>query len=215
MNPKFRSTLAPWRRIGLAAAAGMILVGGAACGSSGTDPMAGHSMPPTPASGSPSPSASAEKPANRDDVAFAAMMIPHHEQAVWMSDTLLAKKGLDPEVKALAEQIRAAQQPEIDTMKRWLVDWGTPPDHSQMDHGDDGGGMMTPEEMRELRDEPDAGPAQRQFLEAMIKHHQGAVTMAEVEVEKGKNAEAIALAKTIITTQQEEISTMEGILERL
>ena len=213
MNPNFRSTRAPWRRIGLTAAAGMIVIGGTACGSSGTDPMAGHSMPPTAASGSPS--ASAEKPANRDDVAFAAMMIPHHEQAVWMSDTLLAKQSLDPEVKALAEQIRAAQQPEIDTMKRWLVDWGTPPDHSQMDHGDDGGGMMTPEEMRELRDETEAGPAQRQFLEAMIKHHRGAVTMAQAEVEKGKNAEAIALAKTIISTQQQEFTTMEGLLDRL
>ncbi|MFC7625234.1 DUF305 domain-containing protein [Microlunatus sp. GCM10028923] len=211
----FRSTPAPLRRIGLTAAAGMILIVGAACSdsSSGTDPMAGHSMPPTQASGSPT--ASAEKPANRDDVAFAAMMIPHHEQAVWMSDTLLAKKGLDPEVQTLAEQIRAAQQPEIDTMKRWLEEWGTPPDHSQMDHGDDNGGMMTPEEMRELRDETDAEQAQQQFLEAMIKHHQGAVTMAQAEVEKGKNAEAIAMAKTIIATQQEEITTMEGILDRL
>lgn len=213
MNPTFRSTAAPLRRIGLTAAAGVILIAGAACSSSGTDPMAGHSMPPTSASGTPAPTA--ETPANRGDVAFAAMMIPHHEQAVWMSDTILTQQGLDPEVKTLAEQIRAAQQPEIDTMKRWLEDWGTPPDHSQMDHGDDGGGMMTPEEMRELRDETDVEKAQVLFLEAMIKHHQGAVTMAQAEVAEGKNAEAIAMAKSIITSQQQEIRTMEGIRDRI
>lgn len=79
------------------------------------------------------------------------MMIPHHKQAVEMSDLMLAKSGIDPEVKTLAEQIKAAQQPEIDTMKSWLKAWGeTMPDHRGMDHGSDNGGMMTPEDMRAL-----------------------------------------------------------------
>ena len=60
---------------------------------------------------------------NQADVMFAQMMIPHHQQAIDMSDIILAKEGVHPEVTALAEQIKAAQQPEIDTMNRWLSAW--------------------------------------------------------------------------------------------
>ena len=82
---------------------------------------------------------------NDADVMFAQMMIPHHQQAVEMSDLILDKSGIDPEVKALAEQIKGAQQPEIDTMNGWLKAWdATMPDHGGMDHGSDNGGMMTP-----------------------------------------------------------------------
>lgn len=195
------------RRLGLATAAALLVLTG--CGSG--DPMAGHSMPPTP-TGSASAGATTERTFNSDDVMFAAMMIPHHQQAIEMSDLILPKKGLDPEVKTMAEQIKAAQQPEIDTMNRWLEEWGTPPDHSS--HGDDDGGMMTPEEMREMRD-AEPKKAQRMYLKGMIEHHQGAIRMAETEITDGKDPETIALARSIVTTQQEEISTMQGILDRL
>jgi uncharacterized protein (DUF305 family) len=205
-------------RVGLAAAAGITMIAAAACGANGTDPMAGHSMPasPTASSSAPSPSASptAEKPANPDDVEFTAMMIPHHEQAIMRADMIIPKKGLDPEVKTMAEQIKAAQQPEIDTMNRWLKEWGTPPDHSQMDHAGGDSGMMTPEQMRAMRD-ADTDEAQIAFLEGMIEHHKGAIRMAQTEIEKGKNPDAIALANSIITSQHEEITTMQAILDRL
>jgi uncharacterized protein (DUF305 family) len=55
---------------------------------------------------------------------FARMMIPHHEQAIEMSDIILAKEGLDPEVATLAEEIKAAQGPEIEQMESWLKAWG-------------------------------------------------------------------------------------------
>ena len=56
---------------------------------------------------------------NEADVMFVQMMIPHHEQAVDMSDMVLSKSGINPEVQALAKQIKAAQQPEIDMMNAW------------------------------------------------------------------------------------------------
>lgn len=87
---------------------------------------------------------------NNADVLFAQIMIPHHEQAVAMIDMLLDKRGVNPEVTALAEQIKAAQQPEIDTMNGWLRVWGRQPmDDGGMHHGS-GGGMMTEDEMRQL-----------------------------------------------------------------
>ncbi|WP_234714477.1 DUF305 domain-containing protein, partial [Mycobacterium tuberculosis] len=63
---------------------------------------------------------------------FVTMMIPHHEQAIEMSDILLAKDGADPRVVELAEQIKAAQGPEIDKMLGWLEDWGVEYDPDSM-----------------------------------------------------------------------------------
>ena len=152
---------------------------------------------------------------NAADVMFAQMMIPHHQQAVDMSDMLLAKSGVNPEVAALAEQIKAAQQPEIDTMNSWLDTWGrTQIDDGGMHHGGADDGMMTEEEMRTL-DKANGSDGQRLYLDGMIKHHTGAIKMAETEIASGKNPEAITLAKNIAETQQQEIATMTELLAKI
>ncbi|WP_314428251.1 DUF305 domain-containing protein [uncultured Microbacterium sp.] len=155
---------------------------------------------------------SASADVNSDDVMFARMMIEHHEQAIEMSDVLLGKEGVDERVVALAEDIKAAQEPEIQKMDQWLEDWDA--DMGGMDGMDHGDGMMSEEDMRALEDAagPDAGPL---FLEQMIEHHEGAVDMAQDEVDNGQNSDAIALAETIITAQTEEIATMKEILATL
>ncbi len=77
---------------------------------------------------------------------FAQHMIPHHQQAVEMSDVLLGKQGIDPRVTELATQIKGAQAPEIEQMQGWLKQWGNPPmppmNHGDMNHGDMGQGDM-------------------------------------------------------------------------
>jgi len=154
---------------------------------------------------------------NQADVMFAQMMIPHHQQAIDMSDMILAKQGVHPEVTALAEQIKAAQQPEIDTMNRWLSAWGRDMDPGAGDggghHGGEGG-IMTEEQMRQL-DKANARDGQQLFLEGMIQHHQGAIEMAEKEIDEGKNPEAIDLAKQIAESQQQEIGTMQELLTEI
>ncbi|WP_454836832.1 DUF305 domain-containing protein [Rhodococcus qingshengii] len=70
---------------------------------------------------------------NQADVTFAEQMIPHHSQAVEMSDMLLSKDGIDPRVTALAEQIKAAQGPEIEQLQAWLTSWGQSSSSSGMD----------------------------------------------------------------------------------
>jgi uncharacterized protein (DUF305 family) len=89
---------------------------------------------------------------NAADVAFATDMVQHHAQALSMVDLTMGRP-LDPEVQALAEQIRAAQAPEIEQMVDWLTSWDeevpeTVRDHANaghdmgdMDMGDDMGGM--------------------------------------------------------------------------
>ena len=67
------------------------------------------------------------------DVMFSMMMVPHHLQAIEMSD-LVPTRSTDPELLALARQIKAAQQPEVDTMTTWLASWGAEP---MMGHEED------------------------------------------------------------------------------
>ncbi len=156
---------------------------------------------------------------NDADVTFAQEMIPHHAQAVQMSEMLLDKSDVDPEVVDLAEQIKDAQAPEIGTMSGWLEDWDedVPPtdmgDMGDMKMGNmDMNGMMSADDVAALED---AAPddAARLFLEGMTVHHEGAIEMAEQEVDEGSAPEAIDLAETIIDAQQGEIDQMEELLD--
>jgi uncharacterized protein (DUF305 family) len=190
--------------------------------------LAGCSGGAPQSSGSPaatSPAASSATIANEaaehdsDDLYFVQMMIPHHQQAVEMSQTLLGKDGIPQDVRELAERIVAAQKSEIDHMNQMLQAWGQPAvtessgmgmDHGMMSDGA-GNGMMSDEQMGQLDDA--AGPgAARIYLEQMIMHHRGAVVMAQNEMDNGQNPEAVALSKTIITDQNAEIEEMEGLL---
>ncbi len=144
-------------------------------------------------------------------------MIPHHAQAVEMSEILLATDGVDPQVADLAEQIKAAQQPEIQTMTGWLNEWDEdvpPTSTSEMGSMSSMEGMMSPEDMADL-DAADGAQASRLFLEQMTEHHNGAIEMAESEVEDGAYPDAVDLAEQIIATQQAEIDTMERLLADL
>ena len=153
--------------------------------------------------------------ANMADLMFARMMIPHHEQAVEMSDIVLAADGVSAEARDLATRIKEAQQPEIDLMEGWLDDWGNAMGQGMNGMGDMEGmsddGMLDDEEMDALRDA--SGPqAEELFLEGMIEHHEGAIEMAEQELEDGAYAPALELAEDIIDTQRAEIEEMEDLL---
>ena len=153
---------------------------------------------------------------NDADVMFAQMMIPHHEQAIEMSDIVLAHPDVMPEVSDLAQQIKDAQQPEIETLNGWLAEWGAEPAEGEMDHGSMGhdSGMMSEEDLAAL-EAASGDELNRLFLEQMTMHHEGAVAMAQDQVDNGQNPDAIALAEEIITTQEEEITTMAVILGTL
>ncbi|MDF9279486.1 DUF305 domain-containing protein [Arthrobacter sp. EH-1B-1] len=203
----------------LAIAATLTLAG---CGSSDTP---GTATAPETSAGSAAPETTQDTAAehNDADVMFAQMMIPHHRQAVEMSEIMLEKDSISPEVRDLATQIRDAQAPEIETMTGWLETWGEPvePEGGMEGHdmGNMGGsgemqGMMTEDELAEL-EAAEGDEAARMFLESMTAHHNGAVEMAQEEIENGQYPDAIALAETIVETQQAEIEEMGALLAEL
>jgi uncharacterized protein (DUF305 family) len=75
-------------------------------------------------------------------------------------------------------------------------------------------GMMSPEDMTALQNAQGVDASQL-FLTQMITHHQGAITMAQTEIDSGQSPEAVALAHKIADTQQQEITTMQNILSSL
>lgn len=147
---------------------------------------------------------------NDADVAFAQMMIPHHEQATAMAE--LAPERAGDEVQTLAEEIQAAQGPEIEQMNALLESWGQEPmeDMEDMDH-EDMSGMMSEEQMAELEG-AEGEEFDTMFLQMMIEHHEGAVEMAQTELDEGVNPEARDLAQQIIDDQDAEIEQMNEML---
>ncbi|MCU0297208.1 MAG: DUF305 domain-containing protein [Candidatus Nanopelagicales bacterium] len=183
------------------------------------------SSQPAP-SASPSVSAAATT-GSATEIAFAQGMIPHHQQAIEMADLALDPRAdASPQVKALAEQIKGAQDPEIEQMTQWLQQWGAPSampgaseDIGGMDHGghDMGGmtmsGMMTTEQMQQLQQV--TGTAfDTMWLQMMVEHHEGAIAMAEQVKAGSTNPEVTSLADAIITGQRTEINTMRGYLDQ-
>jgi uncharacterized protein (DUF305 family) len=157
---------------------------------------------------------------NDADVEFATGMIQHHAQALAMVDLTLGRE-LDPEVTALAEQIRMAQSPEIEQMTTWLTEWDQPVPETVRDHANAHGdgsahmnpdlpGMMSDQEMADL-EAARGDEFQRRWLAMMIEHHEGAIEMAESERGTGHFAPAMKMADRIATTQQQEIETMQGL----
>jgi uncharacterized protein (DUF305 family) len=166
------------------------------------------------------------------DVTFASNMIQHHAQALALVD-LTVRRDLSPEVAGLAEAIREAQGPEIETMTDWLQEWGeevpaTVRDHLNAEgHGDDHAeghddpgddlgagmpGMVSEEDLAALEDAPEQ-EFEDLFLTLMIEHHEGAVTMAEEQVSAGEDPDAVALAEQIVAAQRAEIKEMQALLD--
>ena len=140
-----------------------------------------------------------------DDISFAEMMIPHHEQAIEMSEIALLNTT-NPDVLQLAQEIKDAQSPEIDLMKSWDgVKASTHAGH-MMD------GMLSESELSELR-EAKGKAFHVLFLNGMIKHHEGAIAMAEEVVDSANKAVA-DLSASIIAAQKLEIEKMNELLRK-
>lgn len=200
------------KRLAVTTAAMAALAGLAACGNDDDKSSSGTSSDQSAAA------------FNDADVTFATSMIPHHLQALEMVD-LADRRALDPAVQELVAQVETAQSPEVETMSGWLTEWGKPvPSATGGSHGshDMGGtdmgsedmpGMMSADEMNGLQDASD-DEFQDIWLQMMIRHHEGAITMAQAELADGENEAAKELARAIIDGQQAEIDEMNEILSR-
>lgn len=171
--------------------------------------LAGCSSPASsPAAGSTTSEAASVNEHNGADTMFAQMMIPHHEQAVQMSETMLEKSGLSSAAVELATGIKIAQAPEIMLMESWLEGWGEP---RHMGHDMAMDGMLGEEDLKALAGAQGAA-AEELFLKQMIEHHLGATKMAEDVLKNGKDSKVLDLGRKVIADQNAEIAAMRTML---
>ncbi len=148
--------------------------------------------------------------ANSADFRYARMMIQHHAQALVMTG-LVADRASADAVKRLAERISAGQKPEIGAMEGWLKK----NDGDQREqHHDHGGmpGMATEAQLKKLR-AAEGEAFDRLYLELMITHHQGAITMATEALTEGNDVFVEEMASDVVAQQTVEIDRMRGLLD--
>ena len=144
------------------------------------------------------------------DIMFLQMMIPHHQQAIDISN-LAMKSSQDAELIELAKIIARDQAAEIKQMKAWLTDAGASED---MGHSMDGmGGMLSDDELAALN-----SATGKEFdvlwLKGMTEHHDGAIHMTQM-IEDAQNADIKAFGTKVIKDQSEQIDQMKKMLARL
>jgi len=192
--PEMCSTVVVVKR-NLAALAAVLLVGCSGSGASGTSDDTGEF--------------------NDADLEFVQGMIPHHEQAIQMADMVL-RDEVTVSTADLAAEIRAAQAPEIADMRALLAEWGEEEDPHAMHEMDDHSmhGMMTDDDFNSL-DAATGVDFERMWLQMMIGHHEGAITMSEKLLADGKHPRVRELAEAIIAAQRDEIARMNTLLGSL
>ena len=147
---------------------------------------------------------------------FLSSMIPHHEGAIIMSEYEI-KHGKNPEMIALAKQIIAEQKKEIAEMKAMLASYKVCPQGEQVTQAYQKAMAQTMEPM--MKDFPttqlnaETNP-DRAFALAMIPHHQAAVDMAKVILQYSKEPNIVKLSKSIIESQEKEITQMKEYLNK-
>jgi uncharacterized protein (DUF305 family) len=163
-------------------------------------------------------------PRSQADVEFMQGMIMHHAQAVEMT-ALIASHTENKELRLLGARISSSQSDEIRFMKRWLAARGEPvsmamPGMPEMDRSGHAmalmPGMLTPVQMEALR-KAKVGEFDRLFLEGMIQHHGGALTMVKDLFDTdgaGQDAEMFNFATDVDSGQRAEIRIMETMLEK-
>ena len=152
---------------------------------------------------------------NDADQAFIKDMSPHHSGALAMAELAPTRAG-NADVKAIAAQISAAQEPEIERMKAmgevWKVDLAGGGGHSM---GSTGGGMSMGGDDAAALTPLNGAAFDKEFLTRMIAHHTSAIVMSETELADGKNPQGKELAEQIIAAQKTEITKMTALLTQL
>ncbi|MET0931790.1 MAG: DUF305 domain-containing protein [Aeromicrobium sp.] len=160
----------------------------------------------------------AEVPSSIDTM-FAADMVMHHEQAVELSQNLLAHDGVEERIAATARFIVKDQENEIQVMTSWLDAWQSSLDTAG--HGEHGGdsedpmpGMLPQSQVDEVTS-LESAEAQVHFLRSMLTHHEGALTMSRDYLPERTNSFTYSTAQHIIREQGLEITYMTNLVDEL
>ena len=147
---------------------------------------------------------------NDTDIHFLGLMVPHHQQAIDMSDVLLGSDVDDAKVRDLAQRIKDGQERENEQMRAWADEWGIEKD---MEHHSThiANGMFHPEQLEQF--EALRGDELRTaFLEMMHFHHNHVIKMTQDEVDRGGYEPLREMAKEMIEVQTAEMGEMEELL---
>ena len=164
---------------------------------------------------------SGRPPYTKDDVEFISGMIGHHAQAVLMG-SWAPSHGASSSVQGLAERIVVAQKDEIVFMQRWLRERREPVPDASTEHMMMAGmnmklmpGMLTPEQLTQL-DKARGADFDRLFLQFMIQHHEGALTMVDklfAAHGAGQDEDVFKFAVDVHADQTTEINRMSLMLK--
>ena len=144
------------------------------------------------------------------DIMFLQMMIPHHQQAIDMSNLAL-KISSNEELRALAKTIATDQAAEIIQMRNWLNEAGASedPGHSMSGMG----GMLSDDELKKLNN-ASGSEFDKLWLTGMINHHDGAIHMSNMILD-AQNLEIKAFGEAIVKTQSAQIEQMKNMLKNM
>ncbi len=152
------------------------------------------------------------------DTTFASDMVMHHEQAIELSQNLLAHEGIEEGVAATARFILQDQKNEISIMSAWLTAWETSLDTSghgrHGDHSERMPGMLPQDQVDEVKT-LETAEAQIHFLRSMLTHHEGALTMSHDYLPLRTNSFTFSTAQHIIREQGLEIDYMTNLVDEL
>lgn len=156
---------------------------------------------------------------NAADAAYFSMMVAHHSQAIDMTE-LVPERVSDPRVRSIAEAIDVGQGREVIVMATWLVEHGQPePTPESVAAMTSMGsmtmpGMLDPEQLAELA-AADGPTFDRLFLESMVRHHEGALLMAQDVLGAGEDVRVAQMAADVVAGQGAEIRRMQDLLGEL
>ena len=196
----------------IAAVCAVLLVSGCGGGQNSGEESAGSPSPESPViTGNPAGYNSA-------DITFATLMIKHHQQAIELAK-LAGPRSANTELNSLADQIVATQQPEINILNVFLVQWDENPDIRTDGGGEapEATGASVPgmvDDATMARLESLTGPEfDKLWLESMVGQHQGGVAIANDEIADGANVDAVSIARTIVAGLDPQIAQMKKMLE--
>jgi uncharacterized protein (DUF305 family) len=157
---------------------------------------------------------------NAADVRYVQDMITHHRQALEMA-ALAPSHGASERLKAIADRIHDVQEPEVRAMTTWLEREHLPQPSNHAGHGGTAmpgmpgmamSGMATPDQMQQLQAASGAA-FDRLFLQLMIAHHEGSITMATQVLKSGSHLTVQQWATDVIAEQSAEIGRMVEMLQ--
>lgn len=182
-----------WKKLAIVATSLVLVMGSAACGRT-DDGKSG---------------ASEVMKLSDSDFTFLMMMLPHHEQAIQMSELALTNTD-SKDIQFTAKSIEKIQKVEVEKMKSWLAAAGKPTSSDMTMQS----GMLTEQQMIDLR-AARGKDFDMKFLSGMIVHHQGAIAMARDEMKRGSNSKVKAMAAAIIVGQTAQILGLEALRQHL